>query len=871
MEAKSINFIFTEHDFELDVADSAVTPALTYWQNRFKEDKFQALYELGFDKGLMTKAASFDFLSLIARKFVEEFLTNIPEIELVRGNLKADIPAGIKDSILSSVPFVLGAEFINDEWLANIFTKLVDIFNKEVSAYSGTVAQYMTDKRQDLRIPERVFFHLIESKKSADYSFAFLATYATTITDKGKQCVRHMPLYYALKEFKNDQPKLLALLSCLKKAADVSPLINEFVDSGEMLHALKLTSGEAYEILKVIPALEERGILCRIPNWWRQKTSSLRLSVKFESKSMLGADSLLSMIPELSIDGVALKREDIRDILQQTDGLAMIKGKWVEVDKERLQNLLDKMDEYSGDISFFEAMRLKAGMDGHDDEESVSFSNGDFIDETVRKLTNANEIKKPKIPASVNAQLRPYQLSGYAWLNLMSELGLGACLADDMGLGKTLQVLTLLESFRTKKQSAKVLLIVPASLLGNWESEAARFTPKIPIHILHGRSKPTLEKELKDSSSFLTITTYTTASGLEGPQRINWDAVILDEAQAIKNAGTKQTKVIKKIPAGLRIAMTGTPVENNLSNLWSLFDFLNKGLLGSADDFRKFTKNIGDTPQGYKKLRSIVSPFILRRLKTDKSIISDLPDKVEQIDYVSLSKKQIILYRERVKELEELIEDTDDMSAIRRSGVILSTIMKLKQICNHPDQYFGQAGYVPSESGKFEMLREICETIHEKREKVLIFTQFKEIIDSLADYLSEIFHRKGLIIHGGTRVKKRSEFVETFNNSNTAPFMILSLKAAGVGLNLTGANHVIHFDRWWNPAVENQATDRAFRIGQNRNVFVHKFVAKGTIEERINDIIESKKSLAENVIGSGENWITELSNQEILDLMRFTA
>ena len=293
--------------------------------------------------------------------------------------------------------------------------------------------------------------------------------------------------------------------------------------------------------------------------------------------------------------------------------------------------------------------------------------------------------------------------------------------------------------------------------------------------------------------------------------------------------------------------------------------------MGSADDFRKFTKNIGDTPQGYKKLRSIVSPFILRRLKTDKSIISDLPDKVEQIDYVSLSKKQIILYRERVKELEELIEDTDDMSAIRRSGVILSTIMKLKQICNHPDQYLGQAGYVPSESGKFEMLREICETIHEKREKVLIFTQFKEIIDSLADYLSEIFHRKGLIIHGGTRVKKRSEFVETFNNSNTAPFMILSLKAAGVGLNLTGANHVIHFDRWWNPAVENQATDRAFRIGQNRNVFVHKFVAKGTIEERINDIIESKKSLAENVIGSGENWITELSNQEILDLMRFTA
>ena len=868
-----MDFIFTQNDFELDMADPGVTPALAYWQKCFNDNKFQALYELGFDAAIkgQIKTASFEFLYFIAEKFVES-LTNIPEIELLCGNLEVNTSDDTKSSILNSVPFVIGAEFINEEWLGNIFTKLTDIFNREISSYSGTVAQYMTDKRQDLRIPERVFFHLVENKKSSDYPFAFLATYATTLNSQsnGKNNVRHMPLSYALKEFQNDQSKLLALLSCLNKAADVSPLINEFVDSGEMLHALKLTSEEAYEILKAIPALEECGILCRIPNWWRQKTSSVKLSVKFESKSMLGFDSLLSMIPELSVDGVALNRKDINDILQQTNGLALIKGKWVEVDKERLKNLLDKMDEYSGDISFFEAMRMKSGMEGQDDEE-VTFNNKDFVNEIIKRLTNANEIPKPKVPSSVNAELRPYQLSGYAWLSLMSELKLGACLADDMGLGKTLQVLTLLESFRTKNKSAKILLIVPASLLGNWESEAKRFTPKIPVNILHGRSKSVLEKELKEKISFLTVTTYATATGIEGLQKINWDVVILDEAQAIKNAGTKQTKVIKKIPAGLRIAMTGTPVENNLSNLWSLFDFLNKGLLGSADEFQKFTKNIGDTPQGYKKLRNIVSPFILRRLKTDKSIISDLPDKVELLDYVSMSKNQIVLYRESVKELAEQMEEDADITAIERSGIILSTIMKLKQICNHPDQYLGQGDYVPSESGKFEMLREICETIHEKREKVLIFTQFREIIDPLAEYLGKIFQRNGLIIHGGTRVKKRSELVDTFNNTNTAPFMILSLKAAGVGLNLTGANHVIHFDRWWNPAVENQATDRAFRIGQQKNVFVHKFVARGTIEERINDVIESKKSLAENVVGSGENWITKLSNQEILNLMRFKA
>ncbi|MBQ9904768.1 MAG: DEAD/DEAH box helicase, partial [Synergistaceae bacterium] len=323
-------------------------------------------------------------------------------------------------------------------------------------------------------------------------------------------------------------------------------------------------------------------------------------------------------------------------------------------------------------------------------------------------------------------------------------------------------------------------------------------------------------------------------------------------------------------PAGLKIAMTGTPVENNLSNLWSLFDFLNKGLLGSANEFRKFTKQIEEIPHGYQKLRNIISPFILRRLKTDKSIISDLPDKMEMIDYVTLSSRQIVLYHKAVEDFRKVMENRE-LSKFRRSGLILETLTQLKQICNHPDQYLDGKNYTPSDSGKFEMLREICETIHENREKVLIFTQFKKIVEYLAEYLSGIFHRQGLIIHGDVTPEKRTKLVETFNTTNHNPFMLLSLKTAGVGLNLVGANHVIHFDRWWNPAVENQATDRAFRIGQTKNVFVHKFVAKGTIEERINDMLESKKSLAENVIGSGENWITELSNQEILDMMRLAV
>lgn len=313
--------------------------------------------------------------------------------------------------------------------------------------------------------------------------------------------------------------------------------------------------------------------------------------------------------------------------------------------------------------------------------------------------------------------------------------------------------------------------------------------------------------------------------------------------------------------------MTGTPIENDLTNLWSLFDFLNKGLLGTSSEFRDFSKKLSDDKQGYQKLKGIVSPFILRRVKTDKNVIADLPEKLEQTEYISLSKKQTVLYRKQVSELERIL--SDEQSKMQRRGAVLAAILKLKQICNHPDQFLGQTAFDPSESGKFAMLKEICETIYEKRERVLIFTQYREITEQLAQYLEKIFHRKGLIIHGGVPAKKRSKLVDEFNGENYVPFMVLSVKAGGTGLNLTAANHVIHFDRWWNPAVEDQATDRAFRIGQKNNVLVHKLVSKGTVEEKIDELIKSKRELSYNIIGSdGEKWITEMSDRELLKLLR---
>ncbi len=858
-----LEFIFTADDFYVDQADNS---NITGWQKRFVDNKLLALYELGFDKTVKSDSQSFIFLHFLATKFVE-FLTSVPEIELTHERLETLIPDETKNAILNSIPFALGAEFVNRQWLDKILARLVAIFNHEISNYNGTVTQYISGKSKVLKLPERIFFHIAENKTDLNYPFAFLVTYATSDEDMR---VQHMPLSYALNEFKNDRPKLLALLSCLNKAANVSPLISSFIDSGELFHPLRLSSKEAYDILKSTPALENSGIICRIPDWWKKRSSSVRLSVKFNQKSsMLGFDTILSMNVALSVNGINLTPEDVKAILQQTEGLALIKGKWVEVDKERLQRLLDKMNRYDKDVTLLDALKLEAGLNDFDNDE-VEFTNEDFVANTLGKICNTTTFTTQKtLPRTVKATLRPYQRSGYSWLCMMSELKLGACLADDMGLGKTLQVLTFLEELRQQHKNAKILLIVPASLLDNWEKEASRFTPRMPLNILHGRNRDILERELTHNDlAFLNITTYATATRLEGLQKREWDVIILDEAQAIKNATTLQAKLIKRIPAQHRIAMTGTPVENNLSNLWSLFDFLNKGLLGTPEEFKRFSASINDKPQSYLKLKNIVSPFILRRLKTDKAIISDLPDKIEQIDYVSLSKKQIILYRNQVKEIERVMTTAENLSTIKRNGMILSTITRLKQICNHPDQFLGQGMYMPSESGKFEMLREICDTIHEKREKVLVFTQFREIINSLEHYLSEIFHAKGLVIHGETPVRKRADIVDSFNKNKQNQFMILSLKSAGVGLNLTGANHVIHFDRWWNPAVENQATDRAFRIGQIKNVIIHKFVTKGTIEERINDIIESKRSLAENVISSGENWLTDLSNNEIISMMK---
>ena len=864
-QGAQLQFLFTAEGFLVDPSVQDLNPKHQRLKERFEKDKYGALYQAGLEEKPEDLSASAFFLFLVADTFFQ-VLTSLPELEVAREEAKAEPSEEVSQQLLDAVPFVIGSEHLTKKWIQRIFGKLTDIFREEIRSCDGTVAMYLAEKSQHLKVPERIFFHLVESKEEA-YPFAFLATYATR-SENGR--IRHMPLEYALTEYKNQREKLLGLLSCLNQAAEVSELISGFMESGELFHPLRLTSGEAYEFLKQTEEIERTGILCRIPNWWKKKAASVSMSVRLgeEQPAMLGFDTLVSIRPRLTVDGQSLTEEDIRSLLAQTEGLAFLKGKWVEVDHEKLKKLLEEMEKNEGEMTLMEALRLELGTAEGQEESGPVVTNGTWLSSLLMSLRNPGRIRKLSSPKSFRATLRPYQKNGYTWLNYMNQLGFGACLADDMGLGKTVQVLAYLERLRTKEKHARVLLIVPASLVGNWQKEAQKFAPSMELLVLHGKTSVVMEQMLTEHPAFLTVTTYGMASRISALQEIPWTAVILDEAQAIKNPSTRQTKEIKKLSAGMRIAMTGTPIENDLTNLWSLFDFLNRGLLGSPKEFHEFCKNLSDHPEGYAKLKAMVAPFMLRRVKTDKKVIADLPEKLEKIDYVTMSKKQVVMYRKVVAELEEKLQDADGM---KRRGLVLATITKLKQICNHPDQYLGQQTFLESESGKLMLLRELCETIYEKRERVLIFTQFKEITEPLSDFLTGIFHAEGYVLHGGTRAAKRTEMAEAFQGEDYVPFIVLSVKAGGTGLNLTKASHVIHFDRWWNPAVENQATDRAFRIGQTKNVMVHKLVCQGTIEEKIDAMIASKKELAENVIGSGgEKWITELGNEELLSLFRLS-
>lgn len=899
-------------------------------QNQFYkyyiENIYDSLFFLGLSNNDIDLHESINYLRTLIKKFMIKVfsLINAQHIDNINNNINLEMDFLEIIELTKTMPNLDGCEYLNVKWIKILWDNLQLHLNNSINTFNGNIYDYLSSLNKTFETPGNINFYLtIDENYNDTFPFTLMVKY-----DKCVHCINNssfhssdkFPLKNIFTEYENDPDSINYLLSPLYNLSLESDFIRNLIDSKEIFNPIKLSADNAFIFLNEISLYKKLGINCFVPDFYDEFSNSFSMLFnidnnitnsininKIEQSSTLNINSIIDFNINLMLGDKKISEEEIKKFLAQKEGLKIIDGKWIKIDHYELNKLLLlysdlKNFSHSNNLSFIDVLNLKMNTDKKlktiNTACNIKININDYLNSLVEKL---NLIKNACIniyDPNHYLPLRPYQEEGVNWLYMMKNLNLGACLADDMGLGKTLEVLALLTyvKFNTpiKNNREKSLLILPASLIENWRSELSRFTPWLKYYIIHPSENKNLfsnnditsdntdehNNMLKDSYTNiftdydLIITTYGMVSKYKFFREITWDSLILDEAQAIKNPCTKQTKAIKQLKSNFRIAMTGTPIENHLSDLWSIFDFLNKNLLSTFNNFCTYIKYLKSNDTNYDSLRKIINPFILRRVKTDKSIISDLPKKIEIKTYTTLSKKQIILYNDVVKELQNKLllsnKDTTDKKNIYRSGVILSTITKLKQICNHPDQYLKKKEFFPNYSGKYTLLKELFETIFENKEQVLIFTQFKEMTKPIKNFLENTFNTEGLVLNGEIPINKRNSLIDKFGNKNNyIPFIVISLKTGGIGLNLTTANHVIHFDRWWNPAVENQATDRAFRIGQEKNVMVHKFITKGTIEERIDTLIEGKIKLSNDIIPNiQEKWITEMNDKEILDMFK---
>ena len=691
------------------------------------------------------------------------------------------------------------------------------------------------------------------------------------------------------------QPQEL-LLAELGRAAQVLPALAGALREPRPA-ALDLDVEGAHHFLTAGAALlVEAGFGVQLPAGWDgARRVGLTLSARSTpadrvlTRSGLGREQLAEFRWSIAVGDDELSEEEISELVATKAPLVRLRGRWVSVDVERLRKGLEFLRRArtrrtgpaptAAEVLAL-AQRHPDDWDDWDDEQLPLPVTDIRADGWIGELLSGQaerSITPVEPPPGFRAQLRPYQQRGVSWLAFLSALGLGACLADDMGLGKTVQMLALEAHERAQPANGSphgpTLLICPMSLVGTWQREAARFAPDLRVLAHHGPGRlHGDELAAAVGEADLVVTTYATAAR-DGDElaAVAWRRLVLDEAQAIKNSRATHARAVRRFDAEHRVALTGTPVENRLSELWSIMDVLNPGLLGSADRFRAryaIPVERHGNAEAAAQLRRVTRPYLLRRVKTDPTIIDDLPEKIEVTQHYRLTREQASLYRTVVDDMLEKIEDSE---GIERRGNVLAAMAKLKQICNHPAQLLHDGSPVGRRSGKIIRLEEILTEILDEGDRVLCFTQFTEFGHLLVPHLSARFDTDVAFLHGGTPKKRRDEMVTRFQAGEGPPIMLLSLKAGGTGLTLTAANHVIHLDRWWNPAVENQATDRAFRIGQRRNVQVRKFVCPGTVEERIDELITKKKALSSMVVGDGEGWLTELSTDSLRQLFALSG
>ena len=644
----------------------------------------------------------------------------------------------------------------------------------------------------------------------------------------------------------------------------------------------KLDAAMAYRFLtRESMALEEAGYGIILPAWWTRRGTktkpTIRANVKTPQMQGGGGVSLATMLElnlEVALGDQVMTAQELEALAQLKTPLVRLRGQWVELNASEIRAALDFWNR-NEETTLKDVIRLAVGAGetpGGFDVDGVAASG--WVEELLGQLTGRAEFQELETPEGFCGTLRPYQQRGYSWLAFLRRWGLGACLADDMGLGKTVQTLAAIQQDRREGVEGPTLLVCPTSVLNNWRKEAARFTPDLLLMVHHGPSRRRDAEFVEAARQHaIVVASYgVLARDVRFMAEVPWRGIVLDEAQNIKNPATRQARAARSLGADYRVALTGTPVENHVGDLWSVMQFLNPGLLGTESEFKRnyFIPIQAERDEGAaQRLQRATGPFILRRLKTDRSIITDLPDKMETKEFCPLTREQATLYEAVLREAEQALEEAE---GIGRRGAILGTLTKLKQVCNHPRQLLGDNSAIGGRSGKLARLQDMLEEIIAVGDRALIFSQFAEMGGILQRHIQDTFGKEALFLHGGVSKRQRDRMVERFQDVQKGPpVFILSLRAGGTGLNLTAANHVFHYDRWWNPAVENQATDRAFRIGQTSNVQVHKFMCAGTLEERIDLMIEAKQANAERVVGAGEGWLTDLSNDELRDVLSLSS
>ena len=672
------------------------------------------------------------------------------------------------------------------------------------------------------------------------------------------------------------------LLAALGAAANLDERIRRSLEERHPAGYLTDSAGAHDFLVTVAPALQAAGFGLILPAWWLKKSArrkpGLRAKVRGAGETAPASISLSDQFEldwEVALGGEALPLEVLREMVRLKSPLVRMRDRWVTVDADMLRRAIQSVERGSW-ATLKEVFRMAVGAADVDGTKVMGVRAEGWLGKLLAELRKPGGFSNIAVPDGFIGTLRPYQERGYSWLAFLRRWGLGACLADDMGLGKTIQVLALIQRDRESRVRRPVLVVCPTTVLTNWRQEAHRFTPELTVLVHHGTTRLQGTEFTKAARKVAVV--VTSYGLLHRDQRtlskLRFAGAVLDEAQNIKNPATRQARAARTLKADYRIAMTGTPVENHVGELWSIMEFLNPGLLGSRKAFRErffLPIQMSRDEEAAGRLRSLTQPFVLRRLKTDSTIAPDLPTKVESTEHCTLTKEQAALYQAVVDDVDRQMEEAQGM---QRRGIILATLSKLKQVCNHPAHFLGETGPLSGRSGKLKRLAEMLEEILQVGDKALVFTQFARMGELLKTHLQEQFGREVLFLHGSTSRGARDRMVERFQTETgreSPPVLVLSLKAGGTGLNLTAASHVFHFDRWWNPAVEDQATDRAYRIGQTSNVQVHKFLCAGTFEEAIGAMIERKRGVAEQVVGSGEGWLTELSNKELRELFRLRS